>query len=193
MRDTGAGGLACEALALICQALTSVEAGQFAVVSFADEVKLLHPFGRPFTTDAGVRMLSRFTFAQKNTQMEALVRCVVRMLRLQRRQISSGDEQMQLALIVSDGRRAPAWGDPAQWIRRAAEDRILLCFVIIDSASSGDSILELKTVSYPDGKLTMTRWIDTFPFPYYIVLHELGSLPEVLSDALRQWFQMSRE
>ena len=37
----------------------------------------------------------------------------------------------------------------------------------------------------------MSRWIDSFPFPYYIVLRELRALPQVLSDALRQWFEMN--
>ena len=194
MRDTGAGTLACEALATLCSALTRVEAGQLAVLSFAESVELLHPFERPFTTAAGAHMLSRFTFGQKNTHMEGLLRTVVATLRLQReRAAASASEQMQLALIVSDGRRSPAWGDPSRWIRTAAQERILLVFVIVDAAASKDSILELQTVSYPNGKLTMSRWIDTFPFPYYIVLRELSALPHVLSDALRQWFEMLKD
>ena len=102
-------------------------------------------------------------------------------------------DQMQLAIIVSDGRRSPSWGDPQQWIRRAAQEHILLCFVIIDAAESKDSILDLQSVSYPNGKLTISRWMDTFPFPFYIVLRELQSLPQVLSDALRQWFELLKD
>lgn len=36
------------------------------------------------------------------------------------------------------------------------------------------------------------RWIDAFPFPFYVVLRELQTLPQVLSDALRQWFELLR-
>ena len=97
---------------------------------------------------------------------------------------------MQLVIIVSDGRRSPSWGDPTQWIRRAAQEHIFFCFIVVDAESSKDSILDLQTVSFPNGKLTVSRWMDSFPFPYYIVLRDLQSLPQVLSDALRQWFEL---
>jgi len=155
---------------------------------------MLHPFERPFSADAGAHMLSRFTFAQKHTHMEGLLHTVVSTLRLAREtQRNASADQMQLAIIVSDGRRSPSWGDPQQWIRRAAQEHILLCFVIVDAAAAKDSILDLQSVSYPNGKLTISRWMDTFPFPYYIVLRELQSLPQVLSDALRQWFELLKE
>jgi midasin len=193
MRSTGAGGLACEALALICGALSRLEVGQLAVASFAEQVRLLHPFDRPFSAEAGAHMMSRFTFAKQETDMEGLLRTVVQTLRLAReQQRGSATEQMQLCVIVSDGRRSPAWGDPSLWVRRAAEEKILLCFVIIDAAANKDSILELQSVTYPNGKLTISKWIDAFPFPYYIVLKELRALPQVLSDALRQWFELMR-
>jgi len=195
MRETGAGSLACESLALICQALSTVEAGQLAVVSFAEQVELLHPFERPFSAEAGAHMLSRFTFAQRNTNMEGLLRTVVSTLRLAREQQSGGAlEQMQLAFIISDGWRSPLWGDPQHWIRLAAQEHILLCFIVLDSTASKDSILEMKQISYSSkGTMTMSRYIDSFPFPYYLVLRELSALPQVLADALRQWFEMLKE
>jgi midasin len=193
MRGAGAGGLACEALAVLCGALSRLEVGQLAVASFAEEVRLLHPFDAPFSAEAGAHVLSRFTFSQQQTDMEGLLRTVVQTLRLAREQQRGGAaEQMQLCVIVSDGRRSPAWGDPATWVRRAAEERILLCFVILDAAAQKDSILELQSVAYPDGVLTIRKWIDAFPFPYYIVLRQLRALPAVLSDALRQWFELMR-
>ena len=191
MQHTGAGKLACEALALLCQALSRLEVGQMSVLSFAEQAQLLHPFERPFSAEAGAHMLSRFTFAQKHTHMEALLQTVVQSLQLARLQQAAGSaEQMQLCLIVSDGRRSPSWGDPTQWIRRAAQQHIMLCFVIVDAAAGEDSIMDLQTVSYPNGKLTISKWIDDFPFPYYIVLRDLATLPQVLSDALRQWIEL---
>ena len=194
MRDTGAGGLACEALALICQALTTVEAGQLAVLSFAEAVELLHPFERPFTAESGAHMLSRFTFNHKVTRMETLLKSVVSTMRLAReQQASSAQEQLQLVIIVSDGRKSPSWGDLAHWIRLAAQEHILLCFVIVDAAEERDSILNVQLTSWKDGQLSMSRWIDSFPFPYYLVLRDLRALPQVLSDALRQWFEMLKD
>ena len=192
MRDTGAGGLACEALALICQALTTVEAGQLAVVSFAEQVELLHPFEKPFTAESGAHMLTRFTFQNKRTHMEGLLKSVVSTLRLARQQHGRGEE-MQLVIIVSDGRKSPSWGDPSSYIRLAQQEHILLCFVIIDAQESRDSILNLQSTSWANGKLSMSRWIDSFPFPYYLVLRELSALPQILADALRQWFEILKD
>ena len=180
MKHTGAGRLACEALALVCQALSRLEVGQMSVLSFAETTQLLHPFERPFSAEAGAHMLSRFTFSQGHTHMEGLLKTVVQTLQLARLQQGAGSaEQMQLVLIVSDGRRSPSWGDPSLWIRKAAQQHILLCFVIVDAAASEDSIMDLQSVSYPNGKLTISKWIDSFPFPYYIVLRDLVTLPQV--------------
>lgn len=41
------------------------------------------------------------------------------------------------------------------------------------------------------GKLQMiSSYLDNFPFPYYLILRDVESLPSVLSDALRQWFEL---
>ena len=33
-------------------------------------------------------------------------------------------------------------------------------------------------------------YMDYFPFPFYIILRDINSLPHVLCDALRQWFEL---
>ena len=98
---------------------------------------------------------------------------------------------MQLVIIVSDGVRSQKWGDPQPWIRKCAAQHIMLCFIIVDrAASSGNtSILDMQIVTY-EGGLKITRLMDSFLFPYYVVLQDLQSLPQVLSDALRQWFEL---
>merc|ERR1712072_1669413 len=108
-------------------------------------------------------------------------------------QSSSSSQQLQLVIIVSDGRKSPAWGDLSHWIRTAAQEHILLCFVIVDAEQQRDSILNVQLTSWRNGQLSMSRWIDAFPFPYYLVLRELRALPQVLSDALRQWFEMLKD
>lgn len=32
--------------------------------------------------------------------------------------------------------------------------------------------------------------LDLFPFPYYVIVRDLAQLPLVLSDAMRQWFEL---
>ena len=119
---------------------------------------MLHPFERPFSSESGAHVLSRFSFKKKSTDMEALLRTVVAQLQLAREMQSGGSaEQVQLVIIISDGRRSPGWGDPALWVRKATEAHILLCFVIIDAAASADSIFELNSVTYPNGRLVISR------------------------------------
>jgi len=33
-------------------------------------------------------------------------------------------------------------------------------------------------------------YMDKFPFPFYIIVRKVESLPETISDALRQWFEL---
>ena len=34
------------------------------------------------------------------------------------------------------------------------------------------------------------QYLDTFPFPFYVVLRDIAALPATLADLLRQWFQL---
>ena len=55
-----------------------------------------------------------------------------------------------------------------------------------------DSILDIKVpVFKPGGQMPEIKsYMDSFPFPFYIILRDINSLPVVLSDALRQWFEL---
>ena len=71
------------------------------------------------------------------------------------------------------------------------EQNILLVLIIVEGADKKkDSIISMKEVSFEKGKPKIKRFIDDYPFPYYIVLNDMHTLPEVLGDALRQWFEM---
>jgi hypothetical protein len=54
-----------------------------------------------------------------------------------------------------------------------------------------ESVLDTQSVSFVDGKVVMKPYMDSFPFPFYIVLRDLAALPQTLADLLRQWFQLS--
>lgn len=127
----------------------------------------------------------------------------------------------QLEIIISDGicqeherlRRA---------LRRARSMRVLVVFIVLDalnegsstlvpgasnttatasSATSGSqsSILALNQVSYRQSpttgqmELTMERYLDSFPFEYYVVLRDVEALPRVLADTLREFFEKVNE
>lgn len=38
--------------------------------------------------------------------------------------------------------------------------------------------------------LKFQSYLDRFPFPFYMILRDVKTLPSVLSDALRQWFEL---
>lgn len=54
------------------------------------------------------------------------------------------------------------------------------------------SVLDIrKPVFTADGKMEMVKsYMDSFPFPYYVIVRDLAQLPLVLSDAMRQWFEL---
>jgi hypothetical protein len=41
-------------------------------------------------------------------------------------------------------------------------------------------------------RLAQVRFLDDYPFPYYVVIRDLAALPETLADALRQWIELIR-
>lgn len=54
-----------------------------------------------------------------------------------------------------------------------------------------NSILDIRMPVFKDGKLLgIKSYLDNFPFPFYIILRDINTLPSVLSDALRQWFEL---
>jgi midasin len=61
------------------------------------------------------------------------------------------------------------------------------------------SILTLSQVSYRASpttglmELTMERYLDSFPFEYYVVLRDVEALPRVLADTLREFFERVNE
>jgi midasin (ATPase involved in ribosome maturation) len=40
-----------------------------------------------------------------------------------------------------------------------------------------------------DMKFTITRYMDDFPFEYYLIVKEVKSMSAILADVLRQYFE----
>lgn len=53
-----------------------------------------------------------------------------------------------------------------------------------------DSVLDIRIPIFEDTKVRFQSYMDNFPFPFYIILRDINTLPGVLSDALRQWFEV---
>ncbi|KAJ0116412.1 ATPase [Diaporthe amygdali] len=201
MGHTTAGAMALESLVMVSRALAMLEAGQVGVVGFGADVFTAHELAAPLLSshDAGARVLQNFTFAQDRTDVALLIRRTLDQLRAARATGSGGrggDDLWQLALILSDG-LTPS--DSHERIRRmlreALEERVMVVFIIMDDSSTrkGDSVLQLgkaKFVRQADGisEVVIERYLDTFPFQYYLIVHNLEELPGALAGLLRTWF-----
>ncbi|XP_020093830.1 midasin isoform X2 [Ananas comosus] len=187
---------AIEALVTVCRALSQLEVGQFAVASFGRKgnIKLLHDFDQTFMGEAGVKMISSLSFRQDNTIADEpvvdLLKCLNNMLdtAVSKSRMPSGQNPLhQLILIISDGRF-----HEKENLRRCVRDllnrRRMIAFILLDSPQ--DSIMDSKEASFEGGKLSFKKYMNSFPFPYYIVLKNIEALPRTLADLLRQWFEL---
>lgn len=213
MSESAAGHLAFETLALVAKSLSMLEVGQICVVGFGADVRVAHDFDKPFSSDAGVEIFRQFTFKQEKTDVYKLMEHSLTLLRTARNNKSnspggSGGDLWQLELIISDG-VCEDHEAIRRLVRRAQEDHVVVVFVIVDAASKRESILDMSQAIFEpvavagggdDGsigggggggggtKLRIKRYLDGFPFAYYLVVGEVRELPGVLATALRQWF-----
>uniref|UniRef100_A0A7N0T9Y0 VWFA domain-containing protein n=1 Tax=Kalanchoe fedtschenkoi TaxID=63787 RepID=A0A7N0T9Y0_KALFE len=204
MSESSCGDVAIEALVTVCRAMSQLEVGSLAVASFGKKgnVKLLHDFDQPFSGEAGVKMISSFTFEQENTIADEPVVDLLRYLNnmldnaVANARLPSGQNPLQqLVLIIADGR----FHEKAKLrriVRDAMSRRRLIAFLLLDSPQ--ESIMDLMEVSFEKGDssspggMKMSKYLDSFPFPYYIVLKDIDSLPRTLADLMRQWFELTQ-
>ena len=78
-------------------------------------------------------------------------------------------------------------------VREARDKKVMLVFVILDGINQKESILDMSQVNYvPDShggtSLKVTKYLDSFPFEFYVVVKNINELPQMLSLILRQYF-----
>jgi midasin len=218
MAESHSVHLAYETMALVSKALGRLEVGDIAIAKFGESVEILHGFEEgPFTDQAGSRVMNAFQFNQKATNVLSLVETSLRVLEVARERRSmnstSAADLWQLEIIISDG-ICQDHDRLRTVLRKAEEQRVMIVFIVIDSlhsaaatgsrtdstAESGSiqsSILAMNQVAYQnvDGRmeLKMERYLDSFPFEYYVVLRNVEALPEVLTGTLKQFFERISE
>lgn len=198
MLESGSGQLAFETLALVTKSLSMLEVGDVSIVNFGNEergIRVAHDFGEPFSAESGPKVFQQFSYQQTGTNVRRLIAESITLFRNARNRqgASSGNgaDLWQLQLIISDG-ICEDHETIARLVRQAQEERIMIVFIIVD-AVKGNSILDLSQASFEaDGmgemKLKMKKYLEGFPFNYYLVVRDVRELPGVLSMALKQWF-----
>ena len=158
---------------------------------------MMHSFDEPFTDMSGAHLLENFKFAQRQTRIAQLMSFVTKSMVEQKNRSQSSTLQpdlAQLVLIISDGRNVSSEGKDVveKAIRRAREENIFMVFVIVDNPANKDSILDIRYAEFDERNnlKCFNYYMDHFPFPFYLILRDLNTLPSVLSDALRQWFEL---
>lgn len=196
MVDNHTKQLAFESVSVIVNALTLLEVGQVSVCSFGETVQLLHPFHQQFNDQTGAKILRLCQFQQKKTRIAQFLETSTNMFMAAKQQIpgATNTETSQLLLIVSDGRGLFLEGKErvATAVQAARSANVFVIFVVLDNPSSRDSILDIKVPIFKGpGELPEIRsYMEEFPFPFYVILRNVNGLPETLSDALRQWFEL---
>lgn len=192
MKKSGAGEMALAALATLANGMSQLEIGELGIASFGEDMKLLHPFNSPFTSESGANLVRNFKFDDQRTRTALCVESAIAALESESESTSS----LQLVFIISDGRiERDSRQKLRKQVREMSERNILLVMIIVEGkkgerAKEKDSIVHMKEVTFEKGKPKIKHFIDDYPFPYYLVLEDMNSLPEILGDALRQWFEM---
>ena len=212
MAESHSVHLAFQTLALVSKALSRLEVGDVGIAKFGQSVDVLHGFeSGPFTDQAGAKIIDAFRFDQKATQVLSLLETSLSLLEQAREKRSASSstaaDLWQMEIIISDG----VCQDHERLrtvLRKAEEQRVMVVFIILDSlhstttagsssAANQNSIVSMNQVAYKDvnGRmdLTVTRYLDTFPFEYYVVVRDVEALPEVLSGTLKQFFERISE
>ncbi|KAF9871646.1 denitrification regulatory protein nirq [Colletotrichum karsti] len=199
MGESSSGNLALESLVMVSRALTMLEVGQVGILGFGADTFMAHDFTEPFAShDAGAKVLQHFSFSQDRTDIQLLVRNTIDHFRTARMQnpARGAEDLWQLALILSDGLTPSNQHDGIRrLLREAMEERIMVVFIVMDDTGNkkGDSVLDLKEAKFVkdesgNSRVVIERYLDTFPFQYYLIVHNLEDLPSALAGLLRTWF-----
>ncbi|CAE6347638.1 unnamed protein product [Rhizoctonia solani] len=199
-RDSHTIHLTRQALALVARALEKLEVGELALARFGREMEVVHEFGAGVLQ--GGAALNKFTFNQPATDVLQMIESSLGVLRSARERStsSSSADLWQLEIVISDG----ICQDHERLrtvLRRAEEERVMVVFVVVDApASNGSQESSIVSMLQPaikmvNGKMDiqMERYLDTFPFRYFVVLRDVDALPSVLAGTLRQFFERISE
>uniref|UniRef100_A0A1B0BC17 Midasin n=1 Tax=Glossina palpalis gambiensis TaxID=67801 RepID=A0A1B0BC17_9MUSC len=182
--------LTLEAISLVAQALTLLESGRLSVLSFGERPQILLNHTEQFD---GAKLVNHLNFSQDKTKIAELLD-FIRVIIAEECCTSSDNGIFEnLLLILSDGRNIFSEGKTKvkNSIKLARLQRVFLVYIIIDNPENKNSILDIQTMEMlPDKKINIKSYLDDFPFPYYVIVRDLNQLPLVLSEAMRQWFEL---
>ena len=252
MQCNNANVASLQAVALLSKAMQQLEVGEFGIISFGKEAKVVHPLSEPFTLESGPRVFSELSFEQKSTNMKAFLQTTLDYMDAERSRSNSStrsttEQLLQILFVISDGQITEDREELRRLVARAKENKQVVVLIILDNKSSGpdasspigadneasaglaaaaaspqpplrapggkisaaeklrqlkaerearlqrverNSVVDMQIVEFKGNKVLKTAYLENFPFPFYLIVKNLASLPEVLADAMRQWFEL---
>ncbi|KAI5962071.1 uncharacterized protein KGF55_003146 [Candida pseudojiufengensis] len=192
MLESKSTKLAFDSIALVSKALTQLESGGLSIVRFGEDIKIVHPFNKPFNNEIGSKIFQWFDFKQSKTNIQELCNQSLKIFENEKFE-SGGSDLWQLQIIISDG-VCENHENIIRMVRKARDEKIMMVFVIIDGINSKESIMDMQQVKYEtdvntgESILKVDKYLDNFPFEFYVIVKNINELPEMLSTILRQYF-----
>ncbi|XP_049297646.1 midasin [Anopheles funestus] len=182
--------LTLQAISLVSQALSLLESGRLNVMSFGEKPRILLKHSDQFD---GPKLISALNFEQNQSRIAELLK-FVRTFSTEDASASDNGVFEHLLLVLSDGRNIYSEGEKEvkNAVKLARLQRIFIVYIIIDNPDNKHSIMDVRVPLFTTDstQIIMQSYLDVFPFPYYVIVRDLGQLPMVLSDAMRQWFEL---
>lgn len=190
MAESQGVDIAFQSVALVSKALSQLESGQLSIMKFGSQSEVVHPFEKQFGGTSGINVFREFKFDDTRTDIKKLVSKSLKVFSDAR--VFGNSDLWQLEIVLSDG-VCEDHETIKRLVRRAREEKVMIVFVVIDGLNGKESILDMDQASYITDdsgkmKLQVNKYLDTFPFEFYVVVRHINELPEMLSLILRQYF-----
>uniref|UniRef100_A0AC35TJ71 Midasin n=1 Tax=Rhabditophanes sp. KR3021 TaxID=114890 RepID=A0AC35TJ71_9BILA len=187
MNENRIGEMTCQSTCLIEKALRQLEIGEIAVCKFGKDVKMVSDFSSQ-SESFGRKLLKGLNFDQDKTDLLNLLNVSSQVLG----DANAEKPSNQMMIIVSDGHGVLSDGKEklSAAIKSLIMQRVTVLFLILDNGKK--SIMDMEVVKFnSDGSFSKTNYMDDFPFPFYTIMGNIQSLPSVVSEAIRQWFEFT--
>ena len=73
MKENAVRKTAYNSLAIICQALSTLDVGKFGILGFGNQAKMVQPLQTNFSPEDGAHVLNTFTFEQTSTNVASML------------------------------------------------------------------------------------------------------------------------
>jgi len=185
--------LTLQTLATLSQTLNKLETGGITVLSFGENVELIHDCKQVFTNSRGAYCVSRFSFKQNKTDWCRMLEFLKKIAERKNVQENHMVQVTSIAFIISDARIQQDRQIVKGLLDEITLKKILIVLIIVDEDDVNQSVYNLTSVDYKGNEITISHYLDDFPFSFYTCLQNVAHLPNTLASLLRQWLELFRE